>query len=51
MFIAQVKFSAEVDGKTVVYRKGDKITEEAAKKLGLADKPKLATQKQHKPTE
>ncbi|QDP67054.1 MAG: hypothetical protein Unbinned4497contig1000_28 [Prokaryotic dsDNA virus sp.] len=51
MFVVQSKFSAVVDDKEVTYRKGDKVNEEVAKKLGLADKPNLAISDKSIPTE
>lgn len=48
--IALVKFTADIDGKPVVFRAGDKISDAVVKKLGLADKPHLAGANEAKPT-
>jgi len=48
--IALVKFTADIDGKPVVFRAGDKISDAVVKKLGLADKPHLAGSNTSKPT-
>lgn len=48
--IALVKFTADIDGKPVVFRAGDKISDAVVKKLGLADKPHLAGPNTYKPT-
>ncbi|MGB1066167.1 MAG: hypothetical protein ACPGZR_09240 [Paracoccaceae bacterium] len=48
--IALVKFTADIDGKPVVFRAGDKISDAVVKKLGLADKPNLAGPNTSKPT-
>ncbi len=42
-FIAKVKFTTNVDGKEVIFRKGDKIPTALAKELNLEQKPNQAT--------
>lgn len=42
-YVAKVKFTAEVNQKLVVFRKGDKIDDAVAKELDLASKPLLAS--------
>ena len=42
-YVAKRKFTATVNKKPVVYRKGDKIDDAAAKELNLASKPLLAS--------
>ena len=42
-YIANRKFTATVNKKPVLYRKGDKIDDAAAKELNLANKPLVAS--------
>lgn len=42
-YVANVKFTAEVNKKPVVFRKGDEIEDAVAEELNLANKPQLAS--------